>query len=51
MFCFILVCIVILYLIYCLSIFIFGMYKKPKTIETMLNYNVNIDDTPVYIVT
>ena len=51
MFCFILVCIVILYLVYCLSIFIFGMYKKPKTIETMLNYDVNIDDTPVYIVT
>lgn len=53
MFCFILVCIVILYLVYCLSIFIFSLYqhRKPTTIETMLNYDVNIDDTPVSIVT
>lgn len=53
MFCFILVCIVILYLVYCLSIFIFSIYqhRKPTTIETLLNYDVNIDDTHVSIVT
>ena len=49
MFCFILVCIVILYLVYCL--YIYSLYRKPTTIETLLNYDVNIDTTPVSIVT